>query len=566
MAISRRLEDLHINRLQLFAYCSIGQTLLQKCLIEETLNCGLSANTNPFEALSEIFGFKKDQLKKLNNIFVNTSIKDLIYKDFDQDLFNPSINIFKLDISTLMELLTGIDAFRTSPKYAHGIQCKGQNHQSSCCKDCTHKCTNCGKMKCKGGKCCKANLKKCNHPCQKCSISDSICKHNYKVCCAACRLCLSCCLHLAKQNTVDDLIVNVGFGTKSLCSLFEIKVCVSLLLKLRNLTMHSTDTNFSAISIDLVDFPGVNDWKDLNTIICKVLNLMLKEIDPSIITSFDRARIAKDILDISKMVDKEELLRKYEQKIQTFGTFEHLFEIKTDLKQLDQSIQRLYSERQRLTFHVEFFFGENVNYDLDCKLAKNIKQVMKSKIKILFNDEYNLIANGLVTKDISTVHSLTLKFKITASSQDATDFSVYEEDDTPESIDLWNNISNVVMKEIPDLKEARRIYWELGSIIIGVALQKKVGLSWSSKDYDPIATQHLPFICYKLNKQYKGLLHFSSKAIPIAKTSNSIKTLYFEIVSNSNTNYKRMGEVTKLINDEDFFKSLTIDSTGRDCK
>lgn len=177
-----------------------------------------------------------------------------------------------------------------------------------------------------------------------------------------------------------------------------------------------------------------------------------------------------------------------------------------------------------------------------------------------------MIANGLVTKDISTVHSLTLKFKITASSQDATDFSVYEEDDTPESIDLWNNISNVVMKEIPDLKEARRIYWELGSIIIGVALQKKVGLSWSSKDYDHIATQHLPFICYKLNKQYKGLLHFSSKAIPIAKTSNSIKTLYFEIVSNSNTNYKRMGEVTKWINDEDFFKSLTIDSTGRDCK
>ena len=52
---------------------------------------------------------------------------------------------------------------------------------------------------------------------------------------------------------------------------------------------------------------------------------------------------------------------------------------------------------------------------------------MKAQIKILFNDEYSLIANGLVAKNTSTVQSLTLKFKIKATSQEASDLSVYEE-------------------------------------------------------------------------------------------------------------------------------------------
>ena len=60
MGTITRLKDLHLHRLQLFTYCSIGQSLLQKFLIEETLKCGLSTKTDPFEALSDIFGYKKD--------------------------------------------------------------------------------------------------------------------------------------------------------------------------------------------------------------------------------------------------------------------------------------------------------------------------------------------------------------------------------------------------------------------------------------------------------------------------------------------------------------------------
>ena len=242
------MKDLHLHRLQLFTYCSIGQSLLQKFMIEETLKCGLSTKTDPFEALSDIFGYKKDQLKKLNNIFVNTSVKDLIYKDFENDLFNPSIDIFKLDISTLVELLTGIDAFRTSPKHTNnGVPCKGK-HQSFCCKACNssqvfHKCKKCGKSKCKGKKCCYTNASKCNHPCQKCAIPQSVCKHDSKVCCATCKLCLNCCLRLSGQSTMTDLILSFGLRhNKSLCDLRKVKTSVGLLLKLRNLTMHSTDT------------------------------------------------------------------------------------------------------------------------------------------------------------------------------------------------------------------------------------------------------------------------------------------------------------------------------------
>ena len=79
MTTPTRLEDLHLHRLQLlaFAYCSIGQTLLQKTLIKQTLKCSLSTNSDPYIALSEILEKNKNQLKKLNNIFVNTSSKEL---------------------------------------------------------------------------------------------------------------------------------------------------------------------------------------------------------------------------------------------------------------------------------------------------------------------------------------------------------------------------------------------------------------------------------------------------------------------------------------------------------
>ena len=73
MTTPTRLEDLHLHRLQLFAYCSIGQTLLQKTLIKQTLECSLSTNFDPYIALSEIL----EKKKKLNNIFVNTSSKEL---------------------------------------------------------------------------------------------------------------------------------------------------------------------------------------------------------------------------------------------------------------------------------------------------------------------------------------------------------------------------------------------------------------------------------------------------------------------------------------------------------
>ena len=73
-----RLEDLHLHRLQLFAYCSIGQTLLQKTLIEKTLRVNPSStNPDPYIRLSEVLEQNKDQLKKLNNIFVNPPSKKL---------------------------------------------------------------------------------------------------------------------------------------------------------------------------------------------------------------------------------------------------------------------------------------------------------------------------------------------------------------------------------------------------------------------------------------------------------------------------------------------------------
>ena len=521
MTTIKKLEDLHLHRLQLFAYCSIGQTLLQKFLIKETL--GLSNNRDPCEALSEVLGQNKDQLKNLKNIFVSSSTTDLIYEDIKNVKLKPSINILKLDTSALVELLSRIDVFKTSYKYTHDVKCKGKKH--SCCNKCCHKCTHCDKNDCAGGKCCLATLK-CDHACSNCGTKRFVCKNNAKVCCGECKLCLGCYLSSTKQPTVEKLVRSGKLGT--ICQTQKLKISVNMLSKIRNLTMHLTNEECSELDashFSSSDFPGFNNWNNLNTIITEVLKVVLQYVCPSTTMEED----IKGIEDIEKLTDKEELLRIYEEKIRIFGTFEHLLEIKEDLKQIGESVQRLHLENKRLTFHVEFFFNENLKYNLDCEVAINIREVMKSRIKILFEDRYKLIDNGLVANQSSNTQTITLEFQVKATSE-ANDLSVYEENGSEQSKELWKNIYDCIKDKIPNLDKVERTWWKLGSVIIGVALYKSHGSYWSKEERESI-DKLLPVICFKLNKQYTRRLIFSCQVIPIQDGHDDLKTLSFEIVS-----------------------------------
>ena len=82
-------------------------------------------------------------------------------------------------------------------------------------------------------------------------------------------------------------------------------------------------------------------------------------------------------------------------------------------------------------------------------------------------------------------------------------------------------------------------------------MHKTVGLSWSAEEYESIASQHLPQICHELNNRYTDRLLFTVQAIPIGKSSDSINTLNFEVVSHDNAIDERMDEVTDWINDQD---------------
>ena len=538
MTTPTRLEDLHLHRLQLFAYCSIGQTLLQKTLIKQTFECGLSTNCDPYIMLSEILEKKKDQLKKLNNIFVNTSSKELIYKDYDRDELNPSINIFKLDTSSLVELLNGIDAFETSPKHTHpGIQCNDQNHQQFCCVECSpndkgkdfHKCKKCNKIKCTGNRCCETNSKKCNHDCLKCGTKEFFCKKNNKVCCAKCKLCLNCFLKSQNQPTEIELVRSRDWSKG--CSIRKIKISINLMSTIRNLTMHLTNeqcVDLDASKFQSDDLPGINNWNDLNTVITNVLNKLINNVGYRYISTVDSIKIQKSTKDIGNMTDKEELLRIYEEKIRTFGTFEHLLEIKENLQQLNESFQQL--QLKNLAFHVQFLFHENVNYNMDCDLASDIRNHMESWIKILFNGCYQLIDNGLVSTETSNTKNIRVEFQIEATSPESNDLHVYKKGDSTESKELWKNISDCLKDQIPNLENVERVFWELGSIIIGVVLYKKQGAHWTKEEFE-MTRKCLPNICSELNKTFAGCFVFSCEVIPIEENDNQLKTLSFEIVS-----------------------------------
>ena len=537
-----RLADLHLHRLQLFAYCSIGQTLLQRALIKQTLECGLSKNPDPYIALSEILNLNKEQLKKLkNNLTVNNSSKRLIYKDCDLDELNPSINIYKLDTCSTIELLNGIDVFKISPKHFQaGIQCLfGQNREESCCGGCssTEKCT---KPECKvNNKCCELKNSRKFEECYaylKCGTNEfTCCNKNNKVNCASCTLCLHCYLRFQNKPTVLELIRTGDWLRIPYCQTRKIKISIYFMSIIRNLTMRSTNeecAKLDASKFQSCDLPGINNWCDLNTIIAK----FFKNVNE--LSGFpldDRERMRKDIDKIGKMADKEQLLKLYKNKIRTFGVSEHLFD-SLEQQQPKKSIQQL----QRLAFHVQFYFLENTSYDLDCELAIKIRHYMASKIKIVFYERYLLIDNGLLpTTETSTAMEIRLKFQIEAidTPPKSNDFlTVHEKSNSKDSNELWRNIYNCIIKDglIPNLRGVERVFWQLGSLlVISVVLYKhQQGVCWTNEEFEMIDKKCLPSICSKLNEQYSDCLVFSCDVIPIEEIVDELKTLSFEIVSN----------------------------------
>ena len=490
MTTVTRLEDLHLHRLQLFAYCSIGQTLLQKNLVQQTIECDLSTNPDPFIALSEILEQKKDQLKKLNNLFVNTSTKELIYKDYDRDELNPSINIFKLDISSLVELLTGIDSFKTSPKHIKGVKCKGQK--------------------------------------ENCSSHD--------VCCRFCELCLQCFLSNCEHHTVEKLVLYSEWTKDSVCAFLEIKVNINLMLSIRNATMHLTNeecVNLDSSNFQSSELPGINNWNDLKTITTKVLRSMAQFLFYSYITDIDLNLFEKNAEEIGEMVEKEELLKIFEKRIQVFVVFKRQLEIEENQDHCREQVQRLHLDTDRQsTLHIQFLFPGNVDYDLDCELALNISQLMKSRMKILFNDHLHLINNGLVSRDISNTKKLFyVQFNFEAVAPESNDLSaVYDESTSEKSIELWERLSEILQDVIPNLGKIARVFWQFGTIVINFALNKLYGSYWETEGIEKIANS-LTVICSKLNEHYTDCLVFSCEVIPIKKTCDGLKTLSFEIVS-----------------------------------
>ena len=296
MTTIKRLGDLHLHRLQLYAYCNFGQTLLQKLLIKETLECGVSTKPDPDEALSEVLEKKKDQLKEVNNIFVSSSTRDLIYEDIGNDKLKTSINIFKLDTCALVKLLSKIDVFQTSYKHTpSSVQCKGKNH--FCCDTCDHRCNRCNKNECLDGECCLTTLKKCDHACSKCGTKKFVCNNNSKVCCRRCEFCLNCHLSSKKQPTVEELVRSGKW--EAICRTQKLKISVNMLSKIRNLTMHLTNEKCSELDASRFsssDYPGFKNWNDLNTIITEVLEFVLRYVCDSYMTRLPTVIVRKKIL------------------------------------------------------------------------------------------------------------------------------------------------------------------------------------------------------------------------------------------------------------------------------
>jgi len=506
------LEDYHIYHLQLFIIMSISQTALQKLLMYLSLQIGPKTLKDPGASLSSIFTNYKDS-NQISKLFSNVTTNSVVYKDFTTDpkILQPSINIHKLDVTACSNILRKISVFPTSEKYFKGYSCSEPKHISQkCCVHCDHKCPVCAKPKCKNkSSCCKTGGQ-CSHKCIGCNANQFECINIKYICCTKCvkPLCLYCFLKKNSLNNCEKLyksfLQKMKFG---ICDEHELRLSLHMILVYRNFVMHLTHGQCEdmgsgkLLSYDLpsycLSWNNVRDtiWNATLTILnylCYNANLAL--------THFELINYKEILLNLNS-ITKDELLKIYGTKIQSFLELEQNIEMQKTLECMAKKIDNIYYSKQILKIKVKYVFNKLVDFDYDCEEAVKMTKSFESNWKKLGKDvEVNLSS---VDSVMEKIESTVVLFTIKAKSSDTFTENL-KDGHSEESKKLWNELKTLTEENLEFARVVKRLSWEFGSIIIRMLICKNLGECLTSKQREKVEST-LPKLCQQLELEHSEI-------------------------------------------------------------
>ena len=496
-------QPLHLHHLQLFAISSVGQYALQK-LIGHFAKKEKPNAVNEKEALSQIFTAEKDKVKRFANIFVNPIVTNTIYQDVNNNVFQPEIEIEKLDTNTCVEILRGIKDFATG-NHPAGWTCNGPNHSAKCCLTCKHSCPQCGREECRG-RCC-VTKKKCSHKCSNCPVWANDCKENKYQCCKTCP-CLGCVLKTPGLNSWHQLyksLVNPSPLLHNVCPLLMLRLSVSVISIFRNITMHLTIPLCQDMDNGTFFDPNAlaycNSWKSIkDTVWLAVKTLLTYLKNCKHITELDYKEHSETLLSMCGASNQHEIAI-FSNKIQNFLQIEHatnfneslyrlkvkIDEIQTNVaenKQMSESIKTAIEEKI-LKIEASFTFKDNIDFHLACPEAQEIKTAFRNICRGYFDKETESFMTGFKPESLTRreAKSVLVNFKITSSRRSLKE---YRDSDSLRSKALWNSLETILKNKFPQA-QSRLYSWDYGSILIQVGLWKNDESNWSRLEIEEIS-------------------------------------------------------------------------------
>ena len=502
-------HEIHLMHRKLLALGSLAQYSLRRllcCLSLKSVNRSHygtgTKDDKAAKAISEVLSKNAKKLRKF--FFTNPSIINVIYQNFDNEVFNEKIPAASLDTSPLADLLLKIGTYPVSyPINRTSVACSG--HASSaienCCSSCTgqkHLCIKCKKEKCKS-QCCENNSY-CSHPCVTCGTDAHDCLNMKYVCCDSCCLCMKCTLVNLNLTSWHELVGKIVGGERiAVCDMLLLRLSISLIKSFRNFMSHLTEEECRAIDNGTFNdskFPQFcKSWVDIQGLfqfaIQQILDYLKSEDE-----GFEYAEMNQHMEFMRKVTTatKHTDIDIYTNAITNYLESEQ-FPLKDIAYKIDNLTYHLTSPAQKsLKFLVEFDFKKIIKFKLED--FEKYDAIFKEATGDYFDTEIGTdsVTARLVGKEPHNNTSTVINFIIESNSEgvDLIDYKDYY-DKNNKAKNLWKSLKEKLMKEFPEI-EFSLFQWDKGSIIIKVTIWKSSNEEWKEDEINEIEEKMSDFV------------------------------------------------------------------------
>ena len=488
-------HELHLMHYKLIALGSLAQFSLQRllrCLSLKSVTINKDDNDTKDDkagkAISKVLTLaNKNKVKKLSNLFTETSNTEVIYKDFKKNALNEKINAALLDTSSLADILLKIDTFEVSyPINRKSVPCSGHTSRLNCCSSCVnqkHLCGKCKQERC-NNKCCENNSI-CSHPCVTCGTDAHDCLNNNYVCCNSCRLCMKCTLAKLTLSNWHDLVEKLINGELiNVCNTLLLRISISIIKSFRNLTSHLTTEKCKAMdngSFTDSKIPKFcKSWVSTQNVyefaIVHVLNYLKSED-----TDFTYMEFTKQMEYIRNVTTatNHTYLHVFKDAINKYLELENIFNNKpNNIKVSEKSIKVV----------VGFELGKTIKFNLQDfeEYDKIFKKATESYFQNKTGKSY--VTGKLVGREPqmdADSKTLFLGFKISFLSEDM-DLRDYEVFFGNKAKELWESLKKQLEKTLPAGTVILLDKWDSGSIIIEFGILKRFNEVWKESEEEEI--------------------------------------------------------------------------------